>query len=470
LRDWSREHRERHRHWHHHRHRHWQHFRLGPIGRFVGARLHRRIFVWFGFSILLTGVVVGVLMMAVGPGRGYWQRQTEGAKRFASAQVADVWDRPAERDKLVERAARDFAIGLALEDPSGRVLSQSGDLHCLGAFVVPIERDGARLGNARVCTHPFGHQGPNFGFFLVLGAAGLMLWATSGVIARRIARPLGELVRVTEALGDGQLKTRADVDPRRSGEVGVLGTAINRMAERIERQLDDQRELLAGVSHEIRSPLARIRVLLELARSERRPAEAIAKLDAIEQELLEVDRLVGELLASSRLDFAALVTHELDANEVAARALERAGLDAALRESTLEAPSFEADPTLIARALANLLDNARRHGAGVRRLTVRGDAAKVEFSVDDAGPGFLPEELGHVFESFVRGARGKSTAGSSLGLGLALVRRIAQAHGGRAWAENRAEGGACVGFSIPRKPKKSAVSSAPPPAPPAGSA
>ena len=310
------------RHWHRHWHRH--HFRTGPIGRYFGARLHRRIFAWFGISILLTGIVVGVLMMVLGPGRGHWQRQTDGARQFISAQFAEVWNDPAKRDALAQRAARDFDVGITLEDSGGQKLSEFGEGSCRTSFAVPIERDGLTYGSARICARPFGRERPSFSFLLVLGAAGLMLWATSGLIARRIVRPLGELVRVTEAIGDGQFKSRARIDPRRPSEVAVLGTAINRMAERIERQIDDQRELLAGVSHEIRSPLARIRVLLELARSENTPAQAIEKLDAIEQELIEVDRLVGELLASSRLDFAALVTHTLDAREVAARALERA--------------------------------------------------------------------------------------------------------------------------------------------------
>jgi two-component system, OmpR family, sensor kinase len=393
---------------------------------------------------------VGVLMMALGPGRGHWQRQTDGARQFISAQFAEVWNDPQKRNALAERAARDFDVGIVLEDNGGRKLCEFGDGSCRTSFVVPVERNGSTYGSARICARPFGRERPSFAFVLVLGAAGLTLWATSGLIARRIVRPLGELVRVTEAIGDGQFKTRARVDARRPSEVAVLGTAINRMAERIERQMDDQRELLAGVSHEIRSPLARVRVLLELARTETSPDKALEKLDEIERELIEVDRLVGELLASSRLDFAALVAHELDAREVAERALERAGLSSELLKCTLESTEIEADPTLLARALGNVLDNARRHGSGVTALVVRGDAARVEFIVEDSGPGFLPEELTRVFESFVRGARGKSAAGSSLGLGLALVRRIAVAHGGDAWAENRAEGGARVGFAIPR--------------------
>ena len=115
----------------------------------------------------------------------------------------------------------------------------------------------------------------------------------------------------------------------------------------------------------------------------------------------------------------------------------------------LDDSSLLADPTLISRALANLLDNARRHAGGPTLLGVSGDATGVEFVVEDQGPGFAEEDLPRVFESFVRRERQGESSGS-LGLGLALVRRIALAHQGRVWAENRAEGGARVGMRVSR--------------------
>ncbi len=134
-------------------------------------------------------------------------------------------------------------------------------------------------------------------------AAGFVLWLISGKIAYRIARPLQELLRVTEEIGAGRLSARARLPPFEMGEIAYLGSAINDMATRIEKQVGDQRELLAGVSHEIRTPLARIRVLLELGRS--RGGDA-GTFDELEREVVEIDALVGQLLASARLDFADL--------------------------------------------------------------------------------------------------------------------------------------------------------------------
>ena len=248
---------------------------------------------------------------------------------------------------------------------------------------------------------------------------------------------------MAKALGEGQLSARAEVHGR--GEVRELATVMNEMAGRIERQLKDQRELLAGVSHELRTPLARVRLLLELGRSE---SSVLRTLDEVESEVLEMDRLVGELLAGARLDFSAVTRVTLDARDVAARALERSGLPPTLLQVEAEQRNFQGDPTLLGRALANLLENATRHGGGVSALRVTEEPRALVFSVEDAGAGFGEGESSQLFQPFRRGASSKEGEQPGLGLGLALVRRIAEAHGGRTFAENRTGGGARVGFSV----------------------
>lgn len=301
-------------------------------------------------------------------------------------------------------------------------------------------------GAAGVVFRIVGHAGP--APFLALGASGGMLWLVSLAVARRLGRPLDDLTRVTREIGQGNLRSRARLRWHEPGEVGALAESINDMAARIEKQLVDQRELVAAVSHEIRAPLSRLRVLVELMRTRDVDSATLGKLD---REIVEIDSLVGDLLASSRLEFSLLTFHRLDAREVAGEALDRAGLGAERLVVHSKATAFEGDPTLVARALANLLDNAARHGGGMTELVVRDDDADaVAFEVLDGGPGIDRALLERVFEPFQRG-QAERRGSTSLGLGLALVQRIAKAHGGVAWAENRAEGGAKVGIRLPRR-------------------
>jgi two-component system OmpR family sensor kinase len=285
--------------------------------------------------------------------------------------------------------------------------------------------------------------------FVIFFVPALVLWAVSGKVARRIAQPIYDIVRVTKEIGDGKLSARAGLDCAGIDELGLLAQSINDMATRIERQLADQKQLLAEVSHELRTPLARIRLLVELARSGKLDP---GTLDQIEHEAVEIDALVGELLASARLDFSALARRPLDAGDLARRAAERASLPAEAVKVELTDTKFQGDATLMARALANLLDNARKHGGCSPRLTVRDRETALLFQVDDDGPGFPPGEIERITEALARGERPRREARpeGSLGLGLALVHRIARAHEGRLTFENRPEGGARVTLQVPR--------------------
>jgi len=315
---------------------------------------------------------------------------------------------------------------------------------------------------------------------LLFGVPTLLLWTASGRVARRMSRPLYELTRVAQKIGAGDLSARAATGWMPSGEVAVLSRAINDMAARIAHQLAEQRELLAAVSHELRTPLARIRLLIEIAREGQLGPKT---LDEIERETVEIDTLVGELLASARLEFQALTRRDLDAVELARRALERAGLGdekLALRNGE-KSWRFTADPTLVARALANLIDNARKHAGGLDQLVVGGaDAGFVIFEVSDRGPGLAKGDEARIFASFYRG-RGSGSGTDqpfepgrrggregpegeaallqgSLGLGLALVKRIAEAHGGTITGQNRPGGGATFSLRFPANPPGEQVS------------
>lgn len=418
---------------------------MTPVSRFVRQRLHRRIFVWFGASILITGLVVALVFGLHAPRHAGFREGLERLRTFAAGQFALVWEEPARREQLARAVSEQLEVDLVLQDARGAVVGVYGRTCQRAELELPIERDGRLLGHVRVCGNRWFHAGPRWPFLLALFAAGATLWAASGLIARRLTRPLGELVRVANEIGAGKLRTRVALHRSRYGEIGILADAINDMAGRIQKQMDDQRELLAAVSHEIRSPLARLRLLLELARDAESQDLSREQLDGMERELSDINELTGKLLASSRLDFSLLDRRELQVCDLARTVLTRSGLDPEILECDPELRVL-ADPTLVARALANVVENAARHAGGPKHVRVAMGGAELTFDVEDEGPGFAEADLPTVFESFVRGK--SSPAGASLGLGLALVRRIALAHGGRVWAQNRVPRGAQVGFSI----------------------
>jgi two-component system OmpR family sensor kinase len=422
------------RHWHGHGGR-----------RFRGGPLHRRLFLWFGVSILLMGAIAGSVMMSFGSHEG--AGDVERLRTFASGRLAAAWHDEAALRELVSAVGRDLDVHLEVVDAAGRTLAAAGPACAKSDAVVPVVEQGTRLGEARVCIprRPFRHGHP---FLVAIFAAGATLWIASFAVARRLGRPLQDLEAVAREIGEGKLSSRARLGWHQPGEVGALAESINDMAARLEKQLAEQRELLAVVSHEIRAPLTRLRMLVEMLRGKGPDDATIGKL---EREIVEIDALVGDLLASSRLDLSMLSFRKLDAAELAAEALERAGLGPELLDVRTEAPHFEGDATLVARALSNLLDNAARHGGGATSLVVREDgAASIVVEVLDAGQGFDRETLPRAFEPFQRG-QVERRGSSSLGLGLSLVRRIAEAHGGAAWAENRPEGGARVAIRFARK-------------------
>jgi two-component system OmpR family sensor kinase len=239
-------------------------------------------------------------------------------------------------------------------------------------------------------------------------------WPIGWMATVRVARPIRDLAQVGEDLHGGKL----------------------------------QRALMATVSHELRSPLARVRVLVEMMREGSAPPGAH---DDVQAEIDGMDALVGDLLAAARIDFEALVTRDLDVRDLAGRALDLAGLPATTLVVVGESGQLRADATLVARAVSALLDNARRYGASTVVLRVVDHGPAVRLEVLDDGPGFAPGEERQAFEPFWRGTRKDgSPAPRGEGLGLALVRQVAEAHRGEAGAANRAEGGARVWMELPR--------------------
>lgn len=285
-------------------------------------------------------------------------------------------------------------------------------------------------------VRPFGGRPPHPLYGLVL--VGLAAAAASYAVARSLTRRLERVQRGMEAFGAGDLATRAPIEGR--DEIARLAQSFNQAAERIQQLVAGHKALLANASHELRSPLARLRMAVELlpeAGAERRPE--------LEHEaarsLAEIDGLVEEILAASRLEAqaeAALQRSSFDLLEVVR---EEGGSRGALVSGS--PTPIVADERLLRRAVRNLIENALRHGAPPVEVTVSVSSGFAEVRVSDKGMGVPEAERERIFEPFYR-RPGKSEAESGTGLGLALVRRIARAHGGEAWAEAQPDGAVFV--------------------------
>ncbi len=445
-----------HFHFHHHHRMHWRR-PMGPIGRFVRARLRRRIFAWFASGMVMTSFAVsGVLMLVAKIQEPEWTHSFQRGQAWVGRQFAREWADPARRNIFAQQSAAELDMNLELFDASGRSLLLVGDQCTHVMLDAPVMQDGARVGTVRGCLRHVA----SLAWRWPLGVLAVVsvLWLASGRIARRLAHPLDELAQTVKRIGNGDLTARTKLSFAEPDEIGVVADAVNEMAVRLEKQVADQRELLATVSHELRTPLARVRIISEIARE---TGATPKTFDDLDREVVEMDALVGDLLASSRVEFGVLSVRDLSLRDVLRRATDRCGV--AFDKVTVvgDADTLRADATLLQRALSNLLQNAAKHGGGVDQVRASIAQAVARFEVLDRGPGFQPGETEHLFQKFRRNSSNGQPAtagdghaegsGSSegLGLGLALVKKIAVAHGGRVWAANREGGGAVIGFEIP---------------------
>lgn len=277
--------------------------------------------------------------------------------------------------------------------------------------------------------------------------------AGSYPVVRRLTRRLEALQRGVETFGAGQLSHRVASDGR--DEVAALAASFNQAAQRIEDLVRSHRSLLANASHELRSPLARLKMavsMLEGAGPEQR-----ARLKAeIDRDIRELDVLVDEVLLASRLD--AQTTTAAEPIDLMALAAEEAALVGARlvvpdQTTVLEGGSslwqLHGDERLLRRALRNLLENARRYGGDEVELRLQAGADQVAVSVCDRGPGVPEEERERIFEPFYR-LPGHAERSGGVGLGLSLVRQIARRHRGSVCCEPRDGGGSCFVLSLPR--------------------
>ncbi|QJE97172.1 sensor histidine kinase [Luteolibacter luteus] len=284
------------------------------------------------------------------------------------------------------------------------------------------------------------------GALVVLGLS-LLLWAPFII---GITRYVSRLSRATEAIADGRFEARVGVE--RSDELGSLGASIESMASRLDRLVRGQKRFLGDVAHELCSPLARIRTglgVMEYGLS----SEQQTRLESIEEDVSELSRLVSEVLAFTKASTApgSVRLENVEILPIVQLALSRecAGQHSEIRIAP--ALAVTADRNLFARAVANVLRNARNHGGDDCLVKIaaapHGDA--VELVIADNGPGVDSADLPRLFEPFYRPDAARTREAGGSGLGLAIVRAGVEACGGTVRAEPAAPHGLAVIFRLP---------------------
>lgn len=429
-------------------------------------RLQARLLLWFIGAILLA---VGASMLTT------WLTNDQAnndypsrvVSRHVQQRVARLWDDPAACDAYIAQLRDNTGLDIRVRrDPdffSNTPVRQRGPNAGMvfedGVAYVPVQRKGGIVVGA-LEIHTGAPAPKPWRVVLALVVALLALSLAARRVAVRLSRPLEHVAHAAEKFGAGDLTARAGIDkfgPRWvADEVRDLGRSFDNMADRISRIVLEQRELLAAISHELRSPLGRARVALEIARD--RSAEPVSAHDDIERQLGEADAILGDLLASARAGLADVHKEATDIDQwVKDRVKGETG--GSVTVNATSALKAEIDRALLGRALHNLLANAWAHGHPKEvplevSVAPAEESGFVRVAVRDHGPGFSAEILPRAFDAFVTGTGAARSPGAhGIGLGLALVRRIVEAHGGRVSAVNVEEAGkttgAIVGIELP---------------------
>jgi signal transduction histidine kinase len=443
----------------------------------------------------IYATVVVVLLLFAGASGWIFQRHMEQERVRAEAVLTErmgAWaeliqrslpghDQPSEDQAaaLLEWSLR-LRLPLALDSENGVRIAQSESFErrqaeggTVRALAVRLEdgrtlwimRPGLRRGVGRLSlggppgAPPGGPDGPGngapfllpfmppawqqgIGFVVVLVILFIAVAAGAYPVVRRLTRRLEALKQGVEQFGAGQLDHRVRVTGH--DEVAAVASSFNVAAARVEALVRSHQSLLANASHELRSPLARMKMAVSML-EDAPPAQRERLKREIDTNVAELDALVEEVLLASRLDAAPTPERNERVELLGMAAEEAARVDAAVDG---QPTSVIGEDRLLRRALRNLLENAQRYGGHEVDVVVEARAGRAEIRVCDRGPG-VPEAMRErIFESFFR-LPGHAEQAGGVGLGLSLVKQIAERHGGSVRCDGRDGGGSCFVLSLP---------------------
>ena len=446
--------------------------------------LFLKIFISYWFAQALFVILAILATLAIRPPES---RRFEYFRVSSASQAAQAYERGGQQELLkylseMERAIRDraYLFNDRGEELSGRTAPEwahrlaEGDSPKTAGFwgwlatdrrisqpiIGPSGQHYVLVLERPVAPHFFfvPNRTPGMGILLAILTSGLVCF----LLARYVTAPVVRLRAATQRLAEGDLTARAGaLRTGRRDELAELVRDFDSMAERIENLINAQSRLLNDISHELRSPLARLNVALGLVRQRTGP-EAVATLDRIESEANRLNELIGRLLMLARLEggdaSADMVRVRLD--ELLRDVIEDARFEAQGRNCRVVCPLVEpcevsGNPNLLRSAIENVVRNALRYTGEGTEVEVRlecGDAAgttNAVIRVMDSGPGVPKEALDKLFRPFYRIADARERQTGGVGLGLSITERAVRLHGGSVRALNRPGGGLVVEIHLP---------------------
>ncbi|GAP21596.1 sensor histidine kinase [Leptolinea tardivitalis] len=324
---------------------------------------------------------------------------------------------------------------------------------------VPILFQNRQIGTLVVTRLPSGFDALN-SLILPLGTMTIFLAILTVIIglllSQRLINPLAEVIAASRAVASGNLSARVKVQG--PDDLMVLSESFNQMSGTLEKNDREQRNLIADIAHELRTPLAIIQGKLEGVMDGIYPADK-AHIQPVLSETVRLEHLINDLDMLAQADSNQLQFNFLhvDLNILCRKSISDFETEASEKKITVlfhpdaTIPEVKADPQRISQVMDNLLGNAIRYIPERGEVVVQTRSLEhgAEVTVSDTGPGIADEDLPHIFDRFWRGEKSRSRESGGAGLGLAIARQFIEIQGGKIWAANREDGGLVVGFNLP---------------------
>jgi len=437
------------------------------------GRLFWKFFIFFWLAQVTTFIGVGVAMWLHSSGMAQFRALPPASSVAAAASVLRHSGREALRGLLREQSREPappvFAVDENNRDILGRPVSEAmlaqanqiaGSQNNFGRAEKVAGADGYTY--LLFAPPPDGRRGPpplGRGMLppvMPLLAGGVVSLFFAALLAWYFSTPIRKLRSAFEAVANGHLDVRlVSVMGNRRDELSDLGRDFDSMVHRLQQLMDGQRRVLHDVSHELRSPLARLQAAIGLARQQ--PERAEDSMMRIEREAVRMDTLVSELLTLSRLEagMAGKLDDAVDLNELASNVVEDARFEAEANGCRIEFEEnrqavVRGNAELLHRAVENVVRNAVKHSPSGGLIVInmqKNDNQTIGITVSDEGSGVPEADVLSIFKPFFRSDQTKTSDGH--GLGLAISHHIVSAHQGSILANNRADGGLCITITLP---------------------